>query len=424
MKISSLPHKIKDAPRLGARGRHLAFASLVAFGLLGLFGFFAGGCAPVIAEAPFTARPDTVEAGDLAGPFDGRVLDSATGHPLAGALVFASWGLEVGDGLVAPAGAVTATVETDSDGHYDIDRLRSWPGRRTRVTRFTLLVYKRGYIGYRSDRRFDDLGARHDFAQEGNVVKLDRYPQGLSHVRHVRFLGGSGPLRSALSGEFVQASLELEGRAPDGESITPSAAPLDASGLLTADELKAVTGYAGTFAIERLADLPQTSSYDSKHFRADGKPESYDAAIRVWKLSTLPAMARWEAVRKEVPHAESGHDAGDASIKGYDGKILAAAAIEKSKGLVIELTCGVDLCRDTAQAMALLRRVLGRAERLGGDAATPVTKEPEAKPEAKPETPEAKPEAPEVKEEPASKPQPEPVEEDKPFQLKEPGLHR
>ena len=76
----------------------------------------------------------------MAGPFDGRVIDAATGRPLAGALVFASWGMEVGEGLVAPAGAVTATVETDSDGRYDIDRLSAWPGRRTRVATFTLLI--------------------------------------------------------------------------------------------------------------------------------------------------------------------------------------------------------------------------------------------------------------------------------------------
>jgi hypothetical protein len=407
MKISSLHHKIKDAAPILLHG--IALTVLLS----------GAGCVPVIAEAPFSARPDTVEAGDLAGPFDGRVIDSSTGHPLAGALVFASWGLEVGDGLTAPAGAVTATVETDSDGRYDIDRLHSWPGRRTRVTRFTLLVYKRGYIGYRSDRRFDDLGTRHDFSQSGNQVKLERYPQGLSHVRHVRFLGGYGPLRTALASEFVQASLELSGQAPAVESAQP--ALLDASGLLTADELKAVTGYSGTFTLERLGDLPQSASYDSKHFRADGKPESYDAAIRVWRLAGAQAAdGRWAQVVKEVPHAETGHEAGDLSLKGYDGRILAAAVVEKSKGLVVELTCGVDLCRDTAQAMALLRRVLGRAERLGGEAAVPVSKD---KPEAKP--PEEKAEKPPEAEKPEeTKPEEPKPDEDRPFQLKEPGLHR
>jgi hypothetical protein len=403
MKISSLLHKIKDAGRfcrLGFLVTHLVLRVVLLGALVG------AGCAPVIAEAPFPARPDTVEPGDLAGPFEGRVLDAATGHPLAGALVFGSWGLEVGDGLSAPAGAVTTTVETDSDGRYQVDRLRSWPGRRTRVTRFTLVIYKRSYVGYRSDRRFDDLGARHDFAQTGNVVKLDRFPEGLSHVRHVRFLGGGGPLRAALSGEYVQASLELSGKTSVLESAQPGTAPLDASGLLTADELKAVTGYPGSFAIERLGDLPQSASYDSKHFRAEGKPESYDAAVRVWKLTPPAALERWALLLKEVPHAAAGKEAGDATLTGFDGKILAAAVIEKQKGLVVELTCGVDLCRDTTQAIALLKRVLARAERLEA----PAAKKPE--PAAEPEKGEK------------AEPEKNEPEEDKPFQLKPPELHR
>jgi hypothetical protein len=390
MKISSLHHKIKDTT---------PFWAAALFVLL-------PGCGPVIAEAPFPARPDTVEPGDLAGPFDGRVVDASTGHPLAGALVFASWGLEVGDGLTAPAGAVTANVETDSDGRYHVDKLRSWPGRRTRVTRFTLLVYKGGYIGYRSDRRFDDLGARRDFAQGGNQVKLDRFGRGVSHVRHVRFLGGGGPLRVALSTEYQQASLELAGKSSVLESGQPAAPSLDVSGLLTTDELKAVTGYSGSFAVERLADLPQSPSYDSKHFRAEGKPESYDAAIRVWRLAGPAAAARWSTLLQEIPHATAGKEAGEASLTGFDGKILAAAVLDK--GLVMELTCGVDLCRDTAQAMALLKRVLGRAQRLPGGEAPPAAKKPE-------ETPPAQ----EKKEEETPS-----DEDEKPFQLKPPELHR
>jgi hypothetical protein len=393
MKISSLHHKIKDATR---------------FWLVLLPSLFCG-CAPVVAEAPFPARPDTVEPGDLVGPFDGRVVDAATGHPLAGALVFASWGLEVGDGITAPGGAVTATVETDSDGRYKVDKLHSWPGRRTRVSQFTLLVYKAGYVGYRSDRRFDDLGARRDFAQQGNQVKMERFPRGLSHVRHVRFLGGGGALRAALSSEYVQASLELAGKSSALEGAQPGAALLDVSGLLTTDELKAVTGFSGTFVIDRLADLPQSPGYDSKHFRAENKPESYDAAIRVWRLPAAATAARWETMVKEIPHASEGHAAGDASVTGYDGKILAAGVVVKSKGLVLELTCGVDLCRDTTQAMALLKRVLPRAERLAGEA--PPIKKPEEKPPE--EKTEERPE--EMKSEP---------EEEKPFQLKPPELHR
>src|SRR3954470_17533607 len=81
------------------------------------------GCAGAVAQAPFSARNDTVEPGDLLGPFDGRVVDAQSGKPVAGALVYASWGFEVGRGLTAPAGSANATAETDSDGRYVIPSL-------------------------------------------------------------------------------------------------------------------------------------------------------------------------------------------------------------------------------------------------------------------------------------------------------------
>jgi hypothetical protein len=383
MKISSLSRKIKQ--RTGAA---LAISLTVLTG-----------CAGQVAEAPFVARPDTVEHGELVGPFDGRVIDAATGRPVSGAVVFGSWGLEAGHGLVAPAGAVTASTETDSDGRYRIARLERWPAS-ARVARFTLIIYRKGYVAYRSDRRFEDFGVRHDFAQTLNVVKLERFAGGLSHARHVRFVGGGGPLRAALGSEVVQASLEL-GHGPAAESATPSGPALDISGLLSEDELRAVTGYQGKLSVDRLGDLPQSPSYDSKHFRADGKAESFDAAIRLWRLPTEEAAeARYATLVKEVPRAESRDEVGDLSLRGSDGQILAAATLEREHRLVIELTCGVDQCRDAGQAVALLRRVLSRATRLG-QGAKPVSKEPEPEPEPE------KPEAPE-----------------NPFQLRPPELHR
>src|SRR5690242_634884 len=119
-----------------------------------LFLSFAG-CAPVVAQAPFAARNDTVEPGDLLGGFDGRVVDVQSGKPIVGAIVQAIWAFEIGRGLVAPSGGAVRTVATDSDGYYEIPRLTDTPGTRSRVTGVTLIVYQRGYVAYRSDRVFD-----------------------------------------------------------------------------------------------------------------------------------------------------------------------------------------------------------------------------------------------------------------------------
>ena len=387
------------------------------------------GCAPAIIQAPFPARPDTVLPGDLLGEFDGRVVDAQSGKPIAGAIVQASWAFEMGRGLTAPAGGSVTTVATDNDGRYLVDRLSDTPSARARITSVTLVVYERGYVAYRSDRVFDNaLGgarARTDFSQHNNDVKLERWTSALSHVKHVRFVGGSGALKRAIGNEVVEASLELT--AGPLKSSEPAVAgaeslpPLDATVLLSIDELRAVTSYAGDFIVEKLTDLPTTSSYDSRHFKAVGKPETFDAAIRVWKLTPAGAEARFAKLATEVPHAEHKDEIGDKSLRGFDGRIVAVAALDQKRGVVIELTCGLDQCHDADQAAALLRRVMARADRLARGAPVPVPPSEMAEPK-KPEEP-GKTEAPTRPEEPA-KPEEKPPEEENPFKLKQPELKR
>lgn len=381
------------------------------------------GCAPAIAEAPFPARGDTVVPGDLLGPFDGRVVDAQSGKPIAGAIVQASWSFETGRGLTAPAGGAVRTVATDNDGRYLIDRLTELPSARSRVVGVAIVVYQRGYVAYRSDRVFDDTvggaRARTDFSQHNNVAKLDRWTTAMSHVKHVRFVGGSGPLKRAVGSEVIEASLEL---AAGPTKATPAVAAaegplLDAGPLLSVDELKAVTGYGGTFTLEKLTDLPTTPTYDSRHFKATGKPETFDAALRVWKLSPAAADARYAKLLAEVPHAVAKDEMGDKSLRGYDGRIVAVAALDRAHGVVVELTCGLDQCRDVDQAAGILRRVLARADRLGGTA--PPAAGEAAPEETKPE--EKKPEETAPAEE--KKPEAEP-EEENPFKLKQPELKR
>ena len=382
------------------------------------------GCAPAIAQAPFSARPDTVMPGNLLGEFDGQVLDAQSGKPITGAIVQASWAFETGRGLTAPAGGAVVTVATDADGRYLIERLGDLPSSRARIVGVTIVVYERGYVAYRSDRVFDNAvggaRARTDFSQHNNLVKLDRWSGALSHVKHVRFVGGSGALKHALGSEVVEASLELTSgpqKPTPAAAAEPAGAPaLDASVLLSADELRAVTGYAGDLTVDKLADLPTTSSYDSRHFKAVGKPETYDAAVRAWKLAPDAADARFAKLLTEVPHAERRDEMGSGSLRGFDGRIVAVAALDHARGVVIEFTCGLDQCRDADQAAAILKRMLARAERLGQPAPPPSVEE-----EKPTETPTPEPAK--------TEPTPEPPKSEEPFddnqfKLKPPELKR
>ena len=49
------------------------------------------GCGPIVSEAPFRSRPDTLAPAELLGPYSGQVLDADTEKPIEGALVSAAW---------------------------------------------------------------------------------------------------------------------------------------------------------------------------------------------------------------------------------------------------------------------------------------------------------------------------------------------
>ncbi len=380
------------------------------------------GCAPSMAEAPFVARPDTSERADLRGPFDGRVLDGSTGKPVTGALVEVDWAFESPGALPAPAGQRSVTVETDHDGRYAVDPIAIPAGAR--LARTTLIIYQRGYVAFRSDRRFEDRSVRQDFAAQWVTVKLDRFAPTQSHARHVVFVGGGDRMHEALQEELIRASFELA-RESQPTTSAPIGTPLDASVLLSEDEYRAITGFAGPLVVEQLADLPQSPVYDSRHFRAIDKPESFDAAIRVWRLGA-GAESKWKTLRQEIPGATALPNVGDAAVSGQEGNILAVAAFDRDHGTVIELTCGVEQCRSISQAAAMMRRLLARLDRLNavpkGDSPSLLPPPPSVDGDKKTEDQlmpldDTEPRTPPSKDDPAPDP-------DRPFQLQPPTLHR
>jgi hypothetical protein len=341
--------------RATAAGLWLALAAIVGAG---------AGCAPIVDRAAFADRPDSLRPGDLLGPFDGLVLDAETERPIGGATVAASWAFERGIGLVGPLGAREVVVETGADGRYRIPVLEDLPtGASTRVRRFTLIVYHRGHIGWRSDRRFPDGRARRDFSQRGNRVRLDKWQPALLHHRHLVFLGGGDAIRAASAWEVQPASLELEGGgvavagAAGQAGSTAPAKTLDVSSLLSEDEVRGVTGYAGKFEVGRLADLPSTEFYDSRHFKAGGRPESYDVALRVWLLGAAGAEAQYRKLLGELPGARAADEIGDASLRAKNPDVSGVAFLLRDRGAVVSVTCGISQCPDPEMVVRLAKLV-------------------------------------------------------------------
>jgi hypothetical protein len=337
---------------------NLAFVLALGLGL---------GCGPMVERAPFPARPDSVRPADLLGPYDGMVLDADSDRPIAGATVAASWAFERGIGFQAPLGATEFVTETGADGRYAVPRLADLPsGLSTRVRRFTLVVYHRGHVAWRSDRRFPDRDARRDFSQRGNRIKLEKWQPGYRHSEHVVFMGGGAKLRTVAAWEVQSAALELEGErsvasaGPAASAPAPLLVSLDIARLLTDDEIRGVTGFVGKFDAGKLTDLPTTEFYDSLHWRAQGKPESFDVGLRVWKLGPAAAEVQYQRLLAELPGAAAKDEIGDASLRARTGQINGLAYLVRDRGVVVSLTCGTAQCTEAGQLLKLAKLVESR----------------------------------------------------------------
>jgi hypothetical protein len=336
--------------------------------LAGSLSFATAACVDTaIRTAPFRVRPDAAEPGSLQGPFNGRVVDATTHAPIAGALVYASWTFERGIGLTEPAGAKDFVGSTDAAGNYKVPKLDRLP-HGTRVTEFTLLVYKRGFIAYRSDRRFTDLGLRMDFAQDDNQVLLERWRNELSHARHLRFVGAGTAVAALTQWEIGDASAELDGRrVRNGDDLRPGRGEgqyVVAAQLLSEGDIKGRTKYDGGFETGPLSDEPDTATYSSQHFKALGRSETWDVALRVWRLDAGKAQERYDELLTQLPGITEKDDVANRSFIATENDIRGVGFLDAPRGIVVLLTCGSNQCISQDDATALAQIIYGRIKTL------------------------------------------------------------
>jgi hypothetical protein len=363
-----------------------------------------------VRPAPFRARPDSVDAGSLLGPFDGRVLDAGNGDPITGALVYGTWTFQSGYGLQAPSHVREAVTSTDASGRYRIKRLEDLPAH-AHLTDFTLVIYKRGYVAYRSDRRFEDLGPRLDFAQRQNVIRLDRWRAEYSHVRHLRYVGGGPAIAALTAWETEEAAAELsgikEGPRVASDLVVSGGPGITASQIVTEQDLRSMTGFDGSFETGPLNDEPDTDVYSSQHFRALGQPETFDVAVRLWKVDSQSARDRYSELGEMLPGVKETGEIADKSFRAVEkdpksgAEILGVSFLDEKRGVVVLLTCGSAQCKTIDTLVAIGRKAYDRIRRAvpedagatGGEEGAPAGEEeqPPALPRAVPGEPGAAP---------------------------------
>lgn len=365
------------APRAAVRGRAARARLPGLFGGLLALGVVLGGlgaCSPIVRPARFAGARDRVTEATLEGPFDGQVVDETTAEPIQGATVVGVWSYDQGDGLQAPSGSEVVEVKTDQAGRYRIPHAPRHGGaaRPLRMVSFQLVVYKRGYVGYRSDRLLDGA-PRNDFAQRHNRVQLRKWRDTDSHAQHLVFLAAPIAIAKLSAWERESANVDLY-RELGGQAAGPApAAPgepkatlqvLDARRLLTPEDVRRRTGYTDAFEVKELGDLARTHFYHGVHLQAVDRDEVWDVAIRVWKDppgGLAPVVETFEAT---LPQVTVGSEVTPETWV-YDGEqVRAVAFLDRERNVGVLLTCGAMQCVDIETAIILAGFVHGNLDAL------------------------------------------------------------
>lgn len=340
----------------------------------------------------FAGAQDRSTAASLLGPFDGQVVDATTSAPVSGATVVALWTYDEGRGLTHAAGTVVETFMTDAAGRYKIPAVdpRTEVGLQ-RLVAFDLIVYKRGYVSYRSDADFDGR-ARLDFVQRHHRVELRKWRETDSHANHLAFLRPPAELErqvawergaanealylaqtrtrptSASEAGGAEASSQATSQA-GSEDAVPAIALLDARPLLPPEEVKRRTGIPTSFQVKDLGDLTRTHFYHGVHLEASIAGEDSDVAYRVWKDPPGGLEVVRETFEASLPGVQPTSEIVDPTWIYDQDDVRAVAFLDQERSIGVLLTCGPAQCIDVETALILAKFIYNRLDQLSTEAA-------------------------------------------------------
>ena len=138
----------------------------------------------------------------------GQVIDAENGKPMENAAVYIYWWKTSGPpGLTHGIDVEVAETLTDAKGVFKI------PKYSILLKKYEMAVYKKGYVCWNSDDIFPTYEKRKGFKlKNGMVIKLERFKEGYSKLKHAIFTIGSS-INRKMPGLFDTAiESELETR--------------------------------------------------------------------------------------------------------------------------------------------------------------------------------------------------------------------
>ncbi|MBX7082172.1 MAG: hypothetical protein K1X88_23390 [Nannocystaceae bacterium] len=326
----------------------------------------AASCSPIVREPPFGGARDQVADASLLGPFNGQIVDETTKAPIGDATVVGVWSYERGDGLAAPAGSETMVVKTDRAGRYRIAQAPAQiRGATVRLVAFTLFVYKRGYLAWRSDVPYDE-GARLEFVARHNRVALRKWAGTDDHAEHLVMLAPPPEIERLTDWERQGANTALA-RADSEQPVEPTGPAielLDATALLPPEEVRRRTLYTDPFQVGELTDLARTHFYHGLHLRAVDREEVWDVGLRVWKDPPGGLDPVRQTIEVTLPGVQPGPEVTAETWVLDSEAVRAVAFLDRERSIAVLLTCGGMQCADIETALVLAHYVFDNLDKL------------------------------------------------------------
>lgn len=139
----------------------------------------------------------------------GKVVDAKTGDPIEGAAIYIYWEKSrLGPPGLGPKTEIVEIAEdqTDAAGKFTIPKYWTW------FKHYVMAIYKKGYVCWSTRKIFPSLQERTDFKlKSGMVIKLERFREEYSKVKHARFTRISA-MHRPMPGIFntaIEAELDL-----------------------------------------------------------------------------------------------------------------------------------------------------------------------------------------------------------------------
>ncbi|MBV8758226.1 MAG: hypothetical protein JO257_13145, partial [Deltaproteobacteria bacterium] len=122
--------------------------------------------------------------------------------------------------------------------------------------------------------------------------------------------------------------------------------------------------YDGNFETGPLSDEPDTATYSSQHFKALGRPETFDVAIRVWRLEPGKAQERYDELLTQLPGIQEKDEIASRSFLATENDIRGIGFLDAPRGVVVLLTCGTSQCNTPEDAIALAQGIYNKLKSL------------------------------------------------------------